>query len=141
MIGRTLAVMTMAAVLLSACGGGGGAGGGTTTSTTSDTQGTTPDAQGSPVELEVEAEDFAFDRDTYTVPADSAVELKFKSRDEGVPHTFTIYESQEAQQEIFGTGNVVGDSEKDFQFQAPAAGTYYFQCDVHPEMNGDFVSE
>lgn len=110
---------------------------------TAETPTPTEDAttDGAAIELEVEAEDFAFEESTYTVAAGANVELKFKNRDEGVPHTFSIYTSDDAQEEIFDTGNVTGDAEETFQFQAPEAGTYYFQCDVHPNMNGDFVTE
>jgi plastocyanin len=131
------------ALLAAACGGGAadqGQGQDTPSPTPTEVE-TTDGGGGDAVELEVEAEDFAFDSSTYTVPAEANVDLKFKNRDEGIPHTFTIYESEDAQQQIFDTGNVTGDAEESFQLQAPAAGTYYFRCDVHPDMNGDFVTE
>lgn len=100
-----------------------------------------PSPGGSPVELEVEAEDFAFDSSAYSVPAGATIELKFKNRDEGVPHTFTVYRSDDAQEQIFDTGNLVGDAEESYEFPAPEAGSYYFQCDVHPDMNGELLVE
>ena len=134
------------ALVAAACGGGTtdqGQQSPTPTETETETPTPTDDGTtaGGSVELEVEAESFAFDESTYTVPAGANVDLKFKNRDEGVPHTFTIYQSEDAQEQIFDTGQVTGDAEEEFQFQAPDAGTYYFQCDVHPNMNGDFVTE
>jgi plastocyanin len=97
---------------------------------------------GDRVELEVEAEDFAFDRGRVRVPAGAAIELKFKNRDADIPHTFSVYETEAAEQQIFSTGNLIGDREKTYDFTAPSeAGTYFFRCDVHPDMNGDFVVE
>jgi plastocyanin len=143
-IHRTFVLAAVIAALTAACGGGDGTNGASPASpepTATETGTAEPTPQGTPVELEVEAENFAFDESTYTVPAGSTVELKFKNRDEGVPHTFSVYTSSDAQEEIFATGNVVGDTEDEFQFAAPDPGTYYFQCDVHPNMNGDVVVE
>ncbi|MGH2722786.1 MAG: cupredoxin domain-containing protein [Actinomycetota bacterium] len=133
------------ALVAAACGGGTTDAGRETPTPTETAETPTPTdtgtTDGGAVELEVEAEDFAFDEATYTVPAGATVDLKFKNRDEGVPHTFSVYTSDDTQDEIFDTGNVIGDADESFQFQAPEAGTYYFQCDVHPNMNGDFMTE
>lgn len=143
---RLVPVLAGLSLVAAACGGGTtDQGQQSPTPTETETESPTPTGDettaGGAVELEVEAENFAFDDSTYTVPAGGNVDLKFKNRDEGVPHTFTIYQSEDAQEQIFDTGNVTGDAEEEFQFQAPEAGTYYFQCDVHPNMNGDFVTE
>jgi plastocyanin len=141
---RLVPTLVGLALVAAACGGGTTDQGQQTPTPTDTAESPTPteDATGGDaVELEVEAEDFAFEESTYTVAAGANVELKFKNRDEGVPHTFSIYTSDDAQEEIFDTGNVTGDAEETFQFPAPEAGTYYFQCDVHPNMNGDFVTE
>jgi plastocyanin len=141
---RLVPTLVGLALVAAACGGGTTDQGQETPTPTDTAESPTPtdDAtDGAAVELEVEAEDFAFEESTYTVAAGANVELKFKNRDEGVPHTFSIYTSDDAQEGIFDTGNVTGDAEETFQFQAPEAGTYYFQCDVHPNMNGDFVTE
>lgn len=145
-----LRIMTAALALLLtvACGGGGDTTGtaspkATVTPTKSPTSSPTETPTGGDrVEVEVEAENFAFQPDTVTVPTGAAIELKFKNRDEGVPHTFSVYETEAAQQEIFNTGNLIGDREKTYDFTAPGeAGSYFFRCDVHPEMTGDFVVE
>ncbi|HEX2032344.1 MAG TPA: cupredoxin domain-containing protein [Actinomycetota bacterium] len=143
-IHRSIALAVVTGALTVACGGG-GADVPTIASPESPSPTATateePSPTGSPVELEVEAEDFAFDSSTYSVPAGATVELTFKNRDEGVPHTFTIYETDAAEDQIFDTGNLVGDAEETYEFQAPEAGSYYFQCDVHPDMNGEFIAE
>jgi plastocyanin len=39
-------------------------------------------------------------------------------------------------QELFKGDIVVGPISVDYTFTAPAAGTYPFHCDVHPNMKG-----
>jgi plastocyanin len=34
---------------------------------------------------------------------------------------------------------VIGVQSTTYQFRGLPAGTYFFQCDVHPDMNGAFV--
>ncbi len=135
-------IAALVAVLVAGCGGGGdepqSASKGTPQAK-QNTPGTKP-TRGDRVEVEVEAEDFSFEPNTVTVGAAAAIELKFKSRDEGVPHTFTVYESENAERQIFDTGNLTGDAEETYRFAAPSeAGSYFFRCDVHPEMTGAFV--
>jgi plastocyanin len=37
---------------------------------------------------------------------------------------------------------ITGPATINYTFTAPSEpGTYYFQCDVHPSMNGDFIVE
>ena len=139
-----LALAVPLALLTAACGGEGGdvpTIPSPESPAATETETGEPSPGGSPVELEVEAEDFAFDSSTYSVPAGATVELKFKNRDEGVPHTFTVYQSEDAQDQIFDTGQIIGDTEETYDFTAPEAGSYYFQCDVHPDMNGELVVE
>jgi plastocyanin len=143
-MGRTLlAPATACFLLLAACGGGGAGDTAASPKPTDTTQSPKETPTGSErVEVEVEAEDFAFDTSEVTVPAGSEVELKFKNRDADIPHTFTVYETEEAVSPIFDTNSLTGVAEDRFTFTAPSEpGTYFFRCDVHNEMNGDFVVE
>lgn len=96
---------------------------------------------GESVTLELTAENTAFDQDTLTVPAGEMVTIEFDNRDE-IGHNFALYEDDSAADEIF-VGNVVTGTTTRYEFQAPEEpGTYYFQCDPHPQqMNGEFVVE
>ncbi|MBI4259948.1 MAG: cupredoxin domain-containing protein [Actinobacteria bacterium] len=108
---------TMTGTLTVQEGGGGGGGG------------------GGPADASLVAEAIAFDLSEIALPADTEVRVRLDNRDAGVPHNFAMYTEQggEAvfQGEIFN-----GVAEMTYSFEAPDPGTYYFQCDVHPNMNG-----
>ena len=86
----------------------------------------------------IAAEDVAFDKETLEFPAGSEVTLVLENR-EAVPHNVSIYE-EEGGDAVF-TGEILGaEGEITYEFTTPEAGTYYFQCDVHPtEMRGQVV--
>ncbi|HEX5147812.1 MAG TPA: cupredoxin domain-containing protein [Candidatus Limnocylindrales bacterium] len=86
------------------------------------------------------AKDFKFTESQVTVPADEAFELTFDNQD-GAPHNVAIYTDSSASTkvsvgEIFG-----GPGQKTQSVPALAAGTYFFRCDVHPDMQGTLVAE
>ncbi len=88
------------------------------------------------------AENTAFDTDTITVPAGANVTVNFTNKDDGIPHNFAVYDSSLRSEQIFVGEIITGPAEIDYNFTAPEKpGTYYFQCDVHPFMNGEFVVE
>ena len=88
------------------------------------------------------AENIAFDTDTITVPAGANVTVNFNNKDDGIPHNFAVYDSSLRSERIFVGDIVTGPAETNYTFVAPSEpGTYYFQCDVHPSMNGDFIVE
>jgi plastocyanin len=80
------------------------------------------------------AEGIAFDTDELRFPPESEVGLHFVNRD-SLPHNVAIYESQGGEP-IFQGEIITGPAETDYAFTTPAPGDYYFQCDVHPNMNG-----
>ena len=93
-------------------------------------------------EINLTAEDIAFDTDTITVPAEANVTVHFMNKDDGVPHNLAIYDSDLRSESIFVGDIITGPDETDYTFTAPSdPGTYYFQCDVHPFMNGNFIVE
>jgi plastocyanin len=88
------------------------------------------------------AENTAFDQSTITVPAGANVTVNFNNKDDGVPHNFAVYTDSSAAEEIFVGDIITGPATTNYTFTAPSEpGTYYFQCDVHPSMNGDFIVE
>ena len=93
-------------------------------------------------EINLTAENIEFDTDTITVPAEANVTVHFTNRDDGVPHNLAIYDSNLRSESIFVGEIITGPDETNYTFTAPSdPGTYYFQCDVHPFMNGDFIVE
>jgi plastocyanin len=89
----------------------------------------------------ITAEGVAFDTDEITVKAGEEVTIEFTNND-SVDHNVAVYETPDADQEIFSGETFSGPDTKTYPpFPAPDPGTYYFHCDVHPTMNGDFIVE
>lgn len=91
-------------------------------------------------QLAIIAQNFAFDQTSLTVPAGSHVQLTFDNQDSGVPHNVAIYTSAAASTVIFKGEIITGPKMTTYTFDAPTKpGTYYFRCDVHSGMNGQFI--
>ena len=116
--------------MLVACGGGGGGGG----------QGAQTPGQTVDAEQSIAAQNLEFNTDTLLVPAGSEFTLSF-TNNESQPHNVAIYR-EEGGEEIF-VGEVITGPDNTVEYTIPAleVGTYYFQCDVHPEMNGTVQAE
>ena len=85
----------------------------------------------------VTAANVAFDTDTIELKAGEEATIEFKNEDAtSVPHNIAIYEDDSAAKEIFVGDQIPGGQEITYTFEAPKPGEYYFQCDVHPAMNG-----
>jgi Cytochrome c. len=76
----------------------------------------------------------AFTTPTVTAPADKAFVIGFDNQDASTPHNIQIKDSSGAVKFTGATFNGVATQ----QYQVPAltAGTYPFQCTVHPAMTG-----
>ena len=84
--------------------------------------------------LSISAEGVQFDTDTLELPAGEETELTFDNADT-VEHNVSIFE-EEGGAEIFKGEIIPGGQETTYQIPAIDKGEYYFQCDVHPAMNG-----
>ncbi|MDD1715552.1 MAG: cupredoxin domain-containing protein [Methanolinea sp.] len=92
------------------------------------------------VSLTVTARGFAFDKSTITVPAGSRVTITFENKDQGASHNIAFYTSNTLQNIIYIGKIINGPATTTYTFTAPAtSGTYYFRCDLHPVMNGQFI--
>jgi plastocyanin len=111
-----------------------------TTSTPENGAPTEAPDDGAAAGLEIEAEGIAYSTDALQAPAGQAFAVAFTNNDDGIPHTFSIYASEEAadadEDPLASTGQVTGPAEETLDVEALEAGEYYFQCDVHPSMNG-----
>ncbi|MGI8407971.1 MAG: cupredoxin domain-containing protein [Actinomycetota bacterium] len=94
--------------------------------------------------LAVVAEGFAFDTETLTLKADAANEVKFENKDTE-PHNIAIYETAadgpEKVDPLFAGEIIEGGQSTDYTIEGLKAGENYFQCDVHPNMNGTVTVE
>lgn len=94
--------------------------------------------------LTVTAAGMSFDTNEITVPAEEEASIHFINADNQM-HNISVYENPDDglafENAIFEGEIIDGDQETDYNFDAPPAGDYYFQCDVHPNMSGDFIAE
>jgi plastocyanin len=86
-------------------------------------------------EVEIEADNIAFNRQTFELHANQPAVIAF-ANEETQPHNVAIYTGEDASQVIFQGDVVVGPIKTEYRFTAPPAGTYFFRCDIHPNMKG-----
>jgi plastocyanin len=83
----------------------------------------------------IAAQGIAFDTSELSLPAGGEAVIEFDNRDPGLPHNVAVY--TEAGGEALFQGEIItGPAATTYRFPAPPPGQYYFQCDVHPQMNG-----
>ena len=86
----------------------------------------------------LKADKLKFDTSRITVPAGASVTIVFNNA-ETVQHNFALYQDSTAASAIF-RGGYIGKTTTNYTFTAPSQpGTYYFKCDLHPDMNGQFI--
>jgi plastocyanin len=99
-------------------------------------------ASGSDISLS--AESLVFSTEQIQIPAREQVTLTLDNQDT-VPHDLAVYSDEEAgaaQQDALFTGEEVpAGAETTYEFRSPPQGEYYFQCDIHPTMNGEVIVE
>src|SRR5688500_15591065 len=116
-------------LLLAACGGGDGGEGacsGTGTATVADGA------------VALCSDDLAFDATTIQAPEGGDFTITFTNA-ESQPHNVAIY-TEEGGEEIV-KGEIITGPDVTTEVVVPALdpGTYYFRCDVHPDMEGTLV--
>jgi plastocyanin len=90
--------------------------------------------------LTITAFDSKFDKDCLAAPASQAFTIDFNNLDRGIPHNVAIYEDESAQKTLFKGELVDGPGRTTYSVQGVPAGTFFFRCDPHPEMNGTFIA-
>jgi plastocyanin len=83
----------------------------------------------------ITAQAITFDKSELQLPAGKESPLPFDNQDSGIPHNVSIYTDQGGEA-LFQGEIITGPAKIDYPVPALEAGTYYFQCDVHPQMNG-----
>jgi plastocyanin len=96
-------------------------------------------APAAPGTLTLAASNLAFDKRSLTALPNTETKLQFENKDAGVLHNFAIYNNNRATTKIFVGELTTGPSTTTYTFKTPAAGTYFFRCDSHPDqMTGTF---
>jgi len=89
--------------------------------------------------ITVVAQDIAFDTGTIELAADTPTTITLDNRDAGVQHNVAIYADDTRSEVLFQGELLTGAGTIAYQIPPLPAGEYYFQCDVHPNMNGTVV--
>jgi cytochrome c oxidase subunit II len=84
--------------------------------------------------LELGALNVAFSTASLQAPRDSAFSVHFKNSDASVPHNFEIKDTTGVT--MFKGDIVTGPTEITYNVKALPAGSYTFNCTVHPNMTG-----
>jgi plastocyanin len=117
-------LITAAMVALAACSSGPS---GRTTESSID-----PDA------VTIAARDLKFSTSAISAPADEPFQIAFDNQ-EGAPHNVAIYRDGSATEKVFGSDPFSGPAVVAYDVPPLAAGTYFFRCDVHPDMSGQLT--
>lgn len=91
-------------------------------------------------ELSVAALNIEFLETELHVPADDPFELAFANEDPGVPHNVAVYADESASESLFVGEIFNGVSTMVYEIPAIPAGSYFFRCDVHPQMTGTMIA-
>jgi plastocyanin len=89
--------------------------------------------------LTITADGLAFDTGCLALPAGEAVTIRLVNAEDVEPHNVAIYTDSSKSTQRFSGDIVDGGESIDYQIPALEAGTYYFECTIHPAMNGSVV--
>jgi plastocyanin len=92
--------------------------------------------------LTLTAKDTRFEPDCLAAPAGQALTIAFDNQD-ALPHNLSLYTADPMVarnvKSLFQGTLVTGPTKTTYSVPALPAGTYYFNCVVHPKMFGAFV--
>ena len=120
-IGTTLALIALAA-FVAACSGADAA----------------PPASAAPDALKISSNNLKFSTDTLEATAGKAFQIVYENQ-EAAPHNVAIYKDETAKEKILVEDPFSGPKTVVYEVPALDAGTYFFRCDVHPDMKGSLV--
>lgn len=90
--------------------------------------------------VEIGASNLEFSTDELAVPAGEEFVMAFDNSD-AAPHNVSIYANDTLDEEFFTGSNVEPGASIEYEIPALETGAYYFQCDLHPTMNGRVIAE
>jgi plastocyanin len=100
--------------------------------------GPTPARSIDPDAVTVAAKDLKFSTSALSAPADEPFQIAFDNQ-ESAPHNVAIYRDASASDKMFGSDPFSGPALVTYDVPALAPGTYFFRCDVHPDMSGQLA--
>ena len=80
-----------------------------------------------------------FDQGQIVIPANTPVVLTFDNKQDGVPHNVAIEDLANNAQVLFKGETIKGVSTIEYQLPPLPAGTYQYQCLIHPPMIGTLL--
>jgi plastocyanin len=83
----------------------------------------------------ITAKDLKFSTDRLEGPANKAFQISF-TNEEAAPHNVAIYKTEAATEQILVEPPFGGPKTVVYNVPAQPAGTYFFRCDLHPDMKG-----
>ena len=95
---------------------------------------------GVPASTTIVAQSLAFDTGEIELPAGTESTVTLDNQETGVPHNFAVYADEARTDPIFQGENITGPASIPYTIPPLDPGTYFFQCDVHPEMAGTVVA-
>jgi cytochrome c oxidase subunit II len=90
-----------------------------------------PSGGGGPV-VDLAAQNVKFDKPDISAPADGPFTIHFDNRDAGVNHDVDILDPSGTK--VFDGQDFAGPGARDYGVQPLAAGTYRFDCSIHPDL-------
>ncbi len=105
----------------------------------SSSNGSTSQPSVDPGALTITAKDLQFSTDSLTAPADEPIQIVFDNQ-ESAPHNVAIYRDAAATDDVFVPEPFSGPAAVTYDVPALSAGTYFFRCDVHPQMAGQLTA-
>lgn len=98
--------------------------------------------EGPAVVIALFAKDIAFDQTSLTVSAGEPFAIDFDNRDDGIQHNVQIFDNPDfAGSPLFAGDLITGPDRVTYNVGPLDAGTYYFNCVVHPQMQGTIEAE
>jgi plastocyanin len=122
-------------LVMAACTSGGDGGDGGEASACPGTGGTATVADG---EVRLCADDLEFDATTIEAPAGEEFSITFTNA-ESQPHNVAVYTEEDGEEIFIGEIITGPDVTTEVPIDPLEPGTYYFRCDVHPDMEGTIV--
>jgi len=89
--------------------------------------------------LTITAQSLAFDTACLALPAGEAVIIRLVNAEDVEPHNLAIYTDSSRTTQLFAGEIIEGGETIDYEIAALEAGTFYFDCTVHPGMFGSVV--
>ena len=82
------------------------------------------------------AQGLEFDTNEFSLDAQTPTAVTMDNQDQGTDHNISIYTDDSLEEALFEGELVTGPTSVTYEVPGVDAGSYYFQCDVHPTMNG-----